>query len=284
VDDGAPVSDEERETRYLAVDGASFDELVEQTQALLTEFPEDKQYLLTRWLSLRVAMTVIAATVGSTQDSQAQITALLKTIDSLQAMAGRMETDHIDWIDTDGKVYHPDWCRECRVDKIMHSVRQALEYLNQRIDEPETPADVVNACRRVARLLTSHRGWHAPVEWESAGLREVRTLVEQYVKLDDVGKRYPWISTIDGLKVLLDDIRAMHKTIERRGRWLAEAKQRLAEAGQPVTNTDLDGTSIPLVHGAVLTLDNGGVVAKYRITGIQEIGKLRFEINVEQVD
>ncbi len=278
------VGDEARETRYLAVDGANLDELVEQTQALLAESPEDRRHLLTRWLSLRLAMTTLTVAVGSTKDSQAQITALLKTIESLQTMAERMQTEHVDWRGPDGALHHPDWCRECRIDKIMHGVRRALEELERHIDQPGTPPDVTNVCRRVARLLTEYKGWHAPVEWESAGLREVRALVEQYVKLDDVGKRYPWISTLEGLRVLLGDLRSMHKTIERRGRWLAEAKRRLAEANLPVVNDDLDDTSIPLVRGSVLTLERDGVVRKFQITDVRETGPLSFSLDVEPVD
>jgi hypothetical protein len=272
VDKGAPVSDEERETRYLAVDAAEFDKLINETQALLADFPQDKQYLLTRWLSLRLAMTVIAATKGSTMDSQAQITLLLKSIESLQSMTERTETEHVDWYGPDGVKRHPDWCRECRVDKLMHSVKLALAELERHIDGPETPPALANVCRRVARLLTSYKGWHAPVQWENAGLREVRALVEQYLKLDTVDDRYPWVSTIEGLRVLLGDVRAMHKTIERRGRWLAEARERLnAGAEQPVTNRSLDGTGVMLERGAVLSVDNGGITELYTITDVQPV-------------
>lgn len=278
------MNDEERETRYLAVDGANFDELIEQTQALLTESPEDKQHLLTRWLSLRVGMTQVAAVPGSTQDSQAQITALLKTIESLQGTAERMQTEHVDWHGPDGALHHPDWCRECRIDKIMYGVRCALEELERHIDQPGTPPEVSNVCRRVARLLTEYKGWHAPVEWETAGLREVRSLVERYVKLDDIGQRFPWVSTIEGLNVLLGDVRSMHKTIERRGRWLAEAKRRLAETGRPVVNDDLNGTGTRLERGAVLAVERDGVTTLYTITDVRETGILSFSVDLEPID
>jgi hypothetical protein len=285
VDDGAPVSEQERETRYLAVDGAEFDQLIEQTRAMLSESSDDKRQLLTRWLSLQMAMTVVALAKGSTEDSQAQITALLKTIDSLQTMAGRMETEHIDWRGPDGEKMHPDWCRECRIDRIMYGVKRALEELERHIDQPGTPPDVSNVCRRVARYLTDPKGWHAPIEWESAGLREVRELVEQYVKLNSVDNRYPWVSTIDGVRTLLGDIRAMQKTIERRGRWLAEAKRRLAVAtGQPLTNIALEGTGIQLVRGGMVTIDVDGKAERYRITDVQDTGPLSYSVDLERVD
>lgn len=278
------MSDEERETRYLAVDGANFDQLIEQTRAMLSEFPEDKRYLLTRWLSLQMAMTVITSARGATEDSQAQITALLKTIDSLQTMAGRMETEHVDWTGPDGEKMHPDWCRECRIDRIMFGVKRALEELERHIDQPGTPPEVSNVCRRVARYLTDPKGWHAPIEWESAGLREVREVVEQYVKLDDVGKRFPWVSTIEGVRVLIGDLRAMHKTIERRGRWLAEMRRELAEAGIRDDFRERKPVGIPLVRGAVLTLDHDGAVERYSITDVRDTGTLSWEIDVKLVD
>lgn len=227
--------EEERETRYLAVDGESFDELIEQTQELLVEFPEDKRYLLTRWLSLRTSMTTIAAIKGSTTDSQAQVTALLTTIDSLQKTLERMETEHVDWRGPDGAKRHPDWCRECRVNRIMSGVNRALAELERHIDQPGTPPDLSNVCRRVARYLTDYRQWHAPVEWETRGLQEVRALIGERVKLDGVDDRFPWVSTIEGVKVLLGDLRAMAKTIERRGLWQRAAEAKLAAMGQRIT-------------------------------------------------
>lgn len=280
------MSDEERETRYLAVDGQNFDELVEETQRLLDQFSEEKKYLLTRWLSLRMAMTVVAAVKGSTQDSQAQITALLKTIQSMQEYTERFETMHVDWIGPDGKKYHPDWCRECRVSKLMHGVNRALTELERHIEGPEAP-EVANVCRRVARYLTEHRDWHAPVEWEVQGLREVRALVEQYVKLDTVDDQFPWVSTIEGIKILLGDIRSMRKTIERRGRWLTEARTELANAGLRDDFRDKPPVGIPLERGAMVSIERDGVTTLYRITDVRPKdggGMDSVDVSLQQVD
>lgn len=280
----AVTEEPERETRYLAVDGENFDQLVAETQEMLTAFPADKQHLLTRWLSLRLAMTVISVVKGSTMDSQAQITALLKQVQSLQDTLGRTETEHVDWFGPDGEKMHPDWCRECRVDRIMYGVNRALAELERHIDQPGTPPDVSNICRRVARYLTDPKGWHAPIEWESAGLREAREIIGQYVALEDVGKRYPWVSTIEALKVLVGDVRALHKTVERRGRWLQEMRAELANAGIRDDFRERPPVGIPLVRGAVLTLDHGGEVRQFRIADVRETGTLSFSVDLETVD
>lgn len=222
------------ETRYLAVNADTFDKLIAETQDLLGR-SADPGGVLARWLSLQMAMTVIAVAPGTTADSQEKITSLLATIESLQGMVQRLETEHVDWIGPDGTKTHPDWCRECRVERILFGVNRALTELERHIDQPGTPADLSNVCRRVARYLTDIRGWHAPVEWESRGLQEVRALVSQYVKLDGVDRKLPWISTIEGVKVLLGDLRSMAKTITRRGARYQAAEAKLVRLGQPIT-------------------------------------------------
>ena len=280
------MSDEEHETRYLAVDGENFDQLIAETQAMLTAFPADKQHLLTRWLSLRLAMTTIAIVKESTEDSQAQITALLKTVESLQETCGHMETEHVDWFGPDGEKMHPDWCRECRVDRIMYGVNRALAELERHMEAPESP-DLANVCRRVARYLTDYKGWHAPVEWEVKGLREVRELVEEHVGLDSVNNDFPWVSTIEGVKILLGDLRSMHKTIERRGRWLREMRVELANAGMRDDFRERPPVGIPLERGAMLSIEKDGVTTLYKITDVRPKdgdGLDSLDITLQRVD
>lgn len=268
------------ETRYIAVDGAGFDKLIAETHSLLARLPEDPRSLLTRWLSLRLSMTVIATLPGSTVDSQAQITELLTRTESLQKAVERFETEHVDFIGPDGEKFHPDWCRECRVDRIMSGVTRALAELELHLDGPDTPAALANVCRRVARYLTDYRSWRAPVQWETAGLQQVRELIDQYVKLETVDSRYSWVSTIEGLRALIGDVRAMHKTIERRGRWLEQAKRRLAEVGEPVINDDLAGTGIRLERGAVLSVEFDGRTELCTITDVRP-GKTAESVSID---
>lgn len=54
-------------------------------------------------------------------EQDAEIERLRSTNASLLAMLERMETLHVTWHGPDGEEYHPDWCRECRVDKALAS-------------------------------------------------------------------------------------------------------------------------------------------------------------------
>lgn len=231
-----PQSTQDDKTVYLAVGGNAFDELLEATRDYLGSNP-DPEALLQRWLSLQLAATRVAVMAGTTPDSQAQITGLLTTIESLQHVAENMGTEHITWHDMTGVEYHPDWCRECRVTVIMDGVHKALDELERHIDQPGTPADVSNVCRRVARYLTDHTKWKAPVEPETRGMREIRELISVHVKLDGVDD-FPWQSTIAGVEILLGDLRAMAGTIQRRSLWLAAAEAKLVRLGEPMTNEE----------------------------------------------
>lgn len=70
---------------------------------------------------------------------RAEIARLRGTNEALLAMLERMETLHVTWFGPDGEEYHPDWCRECRVDKVaaeladLESQRDA--WWNQRAAE-----------------------------------------------------------------------------------------------------------------------------------------------------
>lgn len=229
-----PQSTEDDETVYLAVNRKTFDQLLERTLDHLRSAP-DPDALLQQWYSLQLAATRIAVAPGTTTDSQAQITELLRINQSLQTTIERMNTQHVTFYGPGGKEMHPEWCPECRMTKVMDGVRKALDELDRHIDQPGTPPDVSNVCRRVARYLTQYQDWSAPVEPESLGLQEVRALISQYVKLDDVDKKYPWVSTIEGVKVLLGDLRSMAKTIKRRGLFYQAAEAKLIKLGQPIT-------------------------------------------------
>lgn len=70
-----------------------------------------------------------------------QFAQLRATNKSLLAMLERMETQHVTFFGPDGEEFHPDWCRECRVDK----ARAELD-------------EVRASCTRVAREFDSLHG------------------------------------------------------------------------------------------------------------------------------
>lgn len=69
-------------------------------------------------------------------EQDAEIQRLQRTNESLLAMLERMETLHITWRGPGGEEFHPDWCRECRVDKVRAGLgdleRQRDAWWNQR--------------------------------------------------------------------------------------------------------------------------------------------------------
>jgi hypothetical protein len=233
----APDADE---TVYLALNRANFAELTEATRNYL-DSNADPEALLRRWLSIQAASTELAVTPGSTKDSQAEITGLLKAIEKLQHLVEGPETRHVTWTGPDGATIHPTWCRECRVTRIMNGVQLALAELRKHTDRPqwESQPETANICRRVERYLTSFNQQPGPVEPENVGLSEIRALIGSRVK---VGKgyddKYPWIPTIEAVHELLGVMDAMDRTIKRRGAWRLAAERKLAMLGHPMTDAD----------------------------------------------
>lgn len=233
------MTEPERVTVYLALSRENFYELIEETRDYLGH-NEDPFALLRRWLSLQVGGTELASAVGTTKDSQAQITALLSQIESLIESVNKLETEHVTWIGPNGARLHPAWCRECRVSRVMNGVREAIAELERHAEGVERP-ELVNVCNRVLRYLTAFETQPGAIEPENAGLQEIRALIGQFVKIGEVyDEHYPWVSTVDGVKTVLLDMALMQDAIERRGaryeeaeRKLAAAERRIAELEQP---------------------------------------------------
>jgi hypothetical protein len=40
-------------------------------------------------------------------------------IEVLNRLIENMETQHVTWSGPDGRIHHPDWCRECRVSVLL---------------------------------------------------------------------------------------------------------------------------------------------------------------------
>lgn len=225
------MTEPENVTVYLALSRDSFYELIEETRDYLGH-NEDPFSLLRRWLSLQTAGTELAIAVGTTKDTQAQVTALLSRIESLIESVNKLETEHVTWIGPNGTRLHPAWCRECRVTRVMNGVREALAELERHAEGAERP-EMVNVCRRVIRYLTTFKNQPGAIEPENAGLQEIRALIGRFVKLgEDYDEHYPWVSTVDGVKAVLQDMASMQATIERRGERYQTAERKLAAAEQ----------------------------------------------------
>lgn len=101
-------------------------------------------------------LTDIALTVVQPELTRhaAEITRLRATNESLLAMLERMESQHVTFHGPDGEEYHPDWCRECRVDKVRAELddltRQRDDWWDQRAAERDALSRMVRGMARRA--------------------------------------------------------------------------------------------------------------------------------------
>lgn len=94
---------------------------------------------------------------------------------SLLAMLERMETLHVTFHGPDGEEYHPDWCRECRVDNVRAELddvlRQRDDWWNQRAAECDEARQDRDAARRERDEMRQERD-QARIEF---GFEQLRT-------------------------------------------------------------------------------------------------------------
>lgn len=64
---------------------------------------------------------------------------LIKQVEAMNRVIENMATQHVTWEDMEGNVYHPDWCRECRVSVLLALLWKVMTEksgdLSRRVDD-----------------------------------------------------------------------------------------------------------------------------------------------------
>lgn len=102
-----------------------------------------------------------------------EIEQLRERVARLTGMVERMERGHLEFVGPEGEVYHPDWCRECRVTRAF--LRGTMIDLNQLTALLAAHTDLDS--REIHDLILKAVGAHldaTPGAWESMDITGVR--------------------------------------------------------------------------------------------------------------
>lgn len=148
---------------------------------------------------------------------------LTANADALLNMLNRMETQHIEFHGPDGQVFHPDWCRECRIDQVRAEQPTAcadhdgyVERLRVAVGGSLTqgPEDYITAAEEMAAELARVRAALGPLLYLSGTSERLAAgwlaeaaagRIRAAIELCEPHPLWPLDSTVSILEVLLGE-------------------------------------------------------------------------------